>query len=114
MRPKIDEVMSAVGLSNEGLFRTFLASNLRSNLTRSVIENCFESEASHWKYCGAIKKLRPVFPIEPGAGAVKSARCVWSNQKFLPLSSTRLPMSLEQPEQSAVDCTTLLTVLMPE
>jgi hypothetical protein len=114
MRPKIAELITAVGLSNEGLLRTFLASNRKSKLTLSVTLNFFESEVSHWKYLGARKKLRPVFPIEPGTGAVKRARVAVSNQKFLPLSNTSVPLSLVQPLQSAVDWTTLLTVFMPE
>ena len=37
MRPKIVEVMTAVGLSNDGLFKTLRASSRKSKLTRSVI-----------------------------------------------------------------------------
>jgi len=114
MRPHVVEVISAVGLSKDGLFKTFLASKRRSKLTRSVILNFFRSDASHWKYFGAIKKLRPVLPIDPGAGAVNSARVAELNQKFLPLSKVSSPMSREQLEQSAVAWTTLLTVFTPE
>ena len=49
MRPKIVEVMTAVGLSNDGLFSTLRASSRRSKLTRSVILNFFASDESHWK-----------------------------------------------------------------
>src|SRR5258708_3787031 len=102
MRPKMEEFITAVGLSKEGLLRTFRASKRTWNPTRSVTLNRFESDASHWKYGGARKKLRPVFPIDPGAGALKSARVVASNQKFLPLSTTNLPLSREQPPIAAV------------
>ena len=47
MRPKIVEVKTAVGLSNDGLFKTLRASSLISKLTRSVILNFFASDASH-------------------------------------------------------------------
>ena len=49
MRPKIVEVKTAVGLSNDGLFKTLRASTRRSKPTRSVILNLFESDESHWK-----------------------------------------------------------------
>src|ERR1700752_2831464 len=52
--------------------------------------------------------------MEPVTGWLNLLRVVASNQKFLPVSSTRLPLFLVQPLQSAVDCTTLLMVLMPE
>jgi hypothetical protein len=48
MRPKIVEVMTAVGLSNAGLLRTFLASTLKSKLTRSAIV-C--DDAGHARRC---------------------------------------------------------------
>ena len=54
-----------------------------------------------------------MFPIEPGTGAVNWLRVAALNQKFLPLSKTRLPLFLVHPLQSAVDCTTLLRLLMP-
>src|SRR5215475_6783716 len=114
MRPKIDDVKTAVGAENEGVFVRFVASTRNSKLTRSVILNCLLKEASVWKYAGWMKKLRPVLPIEPGAGALNLALASASNQKFLPLSTTRLPISREQPLQSAVEFTTLLKVVNPE
>jgi len=49
MRPKIDDVITAVGLSNDGLFRTLRASSRKVKLTFSVSRKRFWSEASHWK-----------------------------------------------------------------
>src|SRR6267378_1031728 len=59
IRPKIDDVIKAVGLSNDGLLSTFLASNRKAKSTLSVSLNFFENDVSHWKYFGARKKLRP-------------------------------------------------------
>ena len=44
MRPKIAELITAVGLSNDGLFSTFRASTRRSKLHRSESLNFFESD----------------------------------------------------------------------
>src|SRR5262249_42021704 len=114
MRPKIVEVKVAVGAENEGVFVRFFASTRKSKLTRSVILNCLLKDASVWKYPGWRKKLRPVLPIEPGAVAVNLALSSASNQKFLPLSTTRLPISRVQPLQSSVELTELLNVFTPE
>src|ERR1044072_4256976 len=92
MRPKMVEGITAVGLSNDGLFKTLRASTRKLKLTFSVILSCFESDASHWKEFGARKKLRPVFPIDPGAGAANWLRVLASNQKLRPLSNTRAPL----------------------
>ena len=116
MRPKIVDVNTevAAGIRNEGVFVTFVESTRKSKLMRSVIRKFLLREAPIKKDGGLMKKFRPVFPIEPGAGWLNLARDVASNQKLRPLSKINLPSSREQPLQSASEPTTLLKVFNPE
>ena len=74
MRPNSVLVYVAVGISNEGVLVRFDTSARSSRLNRSVMRVFFARLKSRLKYPGPRKKLRPVLPISPAAGADVFAR----------------------------------------
>ena len=78
MRPKIAELITAVGLSNEGLFRTFRASNRSSKLSPSLIlKTRYLPQKMNFKPSCMVRGSRTPVTVPKVAGVEKaSARVV--------------------------------------
>src|SRR5258708_2431822 len=105
MRPKVELVMSVVGPPKLGVLVRLVASARTSSLTRSFRAIRLRSDESISNQCGPMKKLRPVLPNWPAAGAENLARSAASKYQSRPeaVSVNADPSPRLQPVQFAVD-----------